>query len=128
MKLSGSSIFKMSGKYPVVEGVFSYMLWGTCRGRKEPTYYNKVKITFFWFEIKKYFRFQITSTGLHDVFQRRSFASNENIRKLYHLLYRPQKLKIQLFNLLFIHIGQCTLKGVADADTLTASVTKQFAH
>ena len=53
---SGSSIFKMDGKYPVVEGVFSYMLWGTCRGRKEPTYYNKVKIGFFWLEIKLLFK------------------------------------------------------------------------
>ena len=22
----------------ILEGVFSYMLWGTCRGRKEPSY------------------------------------------------------------------------------------------
>ena len=35
-------MFSMVGKYPVLEGVFSFMLWGTCRGRKEPTYYNKV--------------------------------------------------------------------------------------
>ena len=33
----------MVGKYPVVEGVCSYLLWGTCRGRMEPTYYDKVK-------------------------------------------------------------------------------------
>ena len=37
-------MFSMVGKYPVLEGVFSFMLWGTCRGRKEPTYYNKVSL------------------------------------------------------------------------------------
>ena len=40
---SGGPFFKMVGKYPVVEGVCSYLLWGTCRGRMEPTYYDKVK-------------------------------------------------------------------------------------
>ena len=77
----GSSIFKMVGKFPVVEGVFSYMLWGTCRGRKEPTYYNKVRMVVFCLLAldKNYSRFLNTSTGLQDGFRRRSFASNENI-------------------------------------------------
>ena len=39
----GGPVFSMVGKTPVLEGVFSFMLWGTCRGRKEPTYYNKVR-------------------------------------------------------------------------------------
>jgi len=45
---SGGPVFSMEGKTPVLEGVFSFMLWGTCRGRKEPTYYNKVSHFLSW--------------------------------------------------------------------------------
>jgi len=36
---SGGPIFRVSEKNEtIIEGVYSYMLWGTCRGRKEPSY------------------------------------------------------------------------------------------
>jgi len=35
---------KTTGKTkPVLIGVFSFMLWGTCRGRHEPSYYGRVR-------------------------------------------------------------------------------------
>lgn len=36
----GGPVFSPSddSKDNILEGVFSYMLWGTCRGRKEPSF------------------------------------------------------------------------------------------
>jgi len=39
---SGGPAFKIVDSTPVLQGVFSYMLWGTCRGRHEPSYYGRV--------------------------------------------------------------------------------------
>ena len=32
----------------ILEGVFSYMLWGTCRGRKEPSYAIQLSTYYDW--------------------------------------------------------------------------------
>ena len=45
---SGGPAFKLVGAVPVIEGVFSYMLWGTCRGRHEPSYYGRVSDYLDW--------------------------------------------------------------------------------
>ena len=39
---SGGPAFKIVDSTPVLQGVFSYILWGTCRGRHEPSYYGRV--------------------------------------------------------------------------------------
>jgi len=45
---SGGPIFSMIGNVPVLQGVFSYMLWGTCRGKHEPSYYGTVRDYLSW--------------------------------------------------------------------------------
>jgi len=45
---SGGPAFKIVDSTPVLEGVFSYMLWGTCRGRHEPSYYGRVSDFLDW--------------------------------------------------------------------------------
>ena len=44
---SGAPLFKYvedNGiEKPVLVGIFSFLLWGTCRGRNEPSYFSKVK-------------------------------------------------------------------------------------
>ena len=45
---SGGPVFKLFNLVPVLQGVFSYKLWGTCRGRNEPSYYGNVKNHLAW--------------------------------------------------------------------------------
>ena len=35
-------------KVPVLVGVFSYLLWGTCHGSQEPKYYGRIKSITDW--------------------------------------------------------------------------------
>ena len=46
---SGGPPFTVTGDGRVVLfGVFSFMLWGTCRGRDEPSYYVRVEDNVQW--------------------------------------------------------------------------------
>ena len=46
---SGGPLFTVTGDGKVVLlGVFSFMLWGTCRGRDEPSYYVRVEDNVQW--------------------------------------------------------------------------------
>lgn len=52
---SGGPLFELKEKLnnpatPVLRGVFSFMLWGTCRGRNEPSYYGQVKPYVSWIQ------------------------------------------------------------------------------
>ena len=46
---SGGPLFTVtSDGTAVLVGVFSFMLWGTCRGRAEPSYYRRVEDSIQW--------------------------------------------------------------------------------
>jgi len=40
---SGGPLVKYEGDKPVLVGVMSFLLWGTCRSRFEPTFYTRIK-------------------------------------------------------------------------------------
>ena len=61
---SGGPLFKIVGSVPVLEGVFSYMLWGTCRGRHEPSYHVRVSDFLDW--IYRHVPKQEVCTGIID--------------------------------------------------------------
>ena len=50
---SGGPLFTVTGDgTAVLVGVFSFMLWGTCRGRAEPSYFVRVEDNLQW--VRKY--------------------------------------------------------------------------
>ena len=75
----GGPIFRVSEKNEtIIEGVYSYMLWGTCRGRKEPSYVMEVgsenfvegKLMYWWL----FFSCHTSMIGFFKIFQKAIFV------------------------------------------------------
>jgi secreted trypsin-like serine protease len=47
---SGGPLYTVIDGVPVHTGVFSFLLWGTCRGRAEPSYYGRTEDYMEWIE------------------------------------------------------------------------------
>ena len=78
---------KTNRKVPVLVGVFSFLLWGTCHGSQNPKYYGRVSSVVNW--IKKY----VPEEQICEY-------SNElsNHREIIDIIFWFHELKLLVFN------------------------------
>ena len=72
-------------KVPVLVGVFSYLLWGTCHGSRDPKYYVRVSSVTDW--IRKYVPKEETCEYTSSLQDHSKLTYNESINKFFHQIH-----------------------------------------